>query len=200
MEAILDMALRALESAEKYHYDHSVGAQVVRPAKDWAHLAARAVLIDLLDRAGIKHTLASVDAANRAEIIEVIAEIARQAALKADILATSTPSNAPYAGWAIVELMGKSVLAGHINEQVMFGSSLLRVDVPATNDTPGFTKFYGGGSIYAITPTDEATAKQAVANLRVRPVTEWVVPTARRQIAVYMGQDTGGDDEDDSEF
>lgn len=67
--------------------------------------------------------------------------------------------------WAIVEVMGFKKLAGHVTEQQIAGASLIRVDVPecATGETtvPAYSKLIGVGSIYMITPTDEATARKA---------------------------------------
>jgi len=88
----------------------------------------------------------------------------------------------PIGGWGIVELFGHNVIAGEICEETHAGTAFLRVDVPEVNGSPGFTKFFGGAAIYAITPTDEATARQAAARLAVRPVTVWVVPDGRREL------------------
>lgn len=66
-----------------------------------------------------------------------------------------------YEGWAIVELFGRQMIAGRLTTEVVGGGSFVRVDVPATDGAPGFTKFFGPGAIYAITPTDEATAAVA---------------------------------------
>lgn len=78
--------------------------------------------------------------------------------------------------WAIVELFGHSVIAGLVTSVQVAGTEMLRVDVPEMGEAePGFTKFYGGGAIYAISPTDEATARAAVERLRPRPVTAWMV-------------------------
>ena len=85
-------------------------------------------------------------------------------------------------GWGIVELFGHNVIAGEISEQPIAGVDFLRVDVPEVDGSPTFTKFFGGAAIYAITPTDEATARQAAACLAVRPVTPWVVPDGRREL------------------
>jgi len=49
------------------------------PPKDWAHAAARGVLADLQDRAGIKHKLEEVDHATRSQIVKSLAEIIRLA-------------------------------------------------------------------------------------------------------------------------
>ena len=75
--------------------------------------------------------------------------------------------------YAIVELMGRSVIAGMVTEQVIGGQSFVRIDVPEMNGVPAFTKFYGSSAIYCITPTDEATAKAAVEGLRQKPIDIW---------------------------
>lgn len=92
-----------------------------------------------------------------------------------------------------VELMGRHVIAGYVSEQVIAGAAMLRVDVPAVGDLPGFTKYFGGAAIYGLTPTDEATAKRAVVRLRPRPVEPWIVPVETNRRLV----DTVGDDDDD---
>jgi hypothetical protein len=66
--------------------------------------------------------------------------------------------------WAIVEAMGFKKYAGHVTTQELAGSSFIRVDVPETS-IPPFAKLIGAGSIYMITPTDEATARKAAAVL-----------------------------------
>ena len=90
---------------------------------------------------------------------------------------TETPS---FAHWAIVELMGRQVIAGLAAEVALFGTTLLRVDVPEVNGVPGFTKFFGGSAIYALTPVDEAAARQAAAEMRVKPVAVYILP--KRQL------------------
>jgi hypothetical protein len=87
-----------------------------------------------------------------------------------------------FQGWAIVELMGHNAIAGEVSEQTVAGVKMLRVDVPAGNGQDAFTKFFGGAAIYAITPTDEATASRAAWNLAVRPVNTWTVPDGRREL------------------
>jgi hypothetical protein len=75
--------------------------------------------------------------------------------------------------FAIVELMGRVVIAGLVSEQVIGGQSFVRVDVPATENQPAFTKFYGSAAIYCITPCDQAIAQAAVEGLRARPIDVW---------------------------
>ena len=81
-----------------------------------------------------------------------------------------TTAPIPFEAWALVEIMGHVRIAGKVTEQVIAGASFLRVDVPAGDQQPAFTKFYGAGSIYSITPVDEATAHHAAQAWRVRPV------------------------------
>ena len=75
--------------------------------------------------------------------------------------------------------MGHNQIAGLVTEVAAFGVALMRVDVPAVNDQPGYTKYFGGNAIYAITPTTEAIATEAARRLDVRPVSLWVVPDPR---------------------
>ena len=84
-----------------------------------------------------------------------------------------------FEGYAIVEVFGHSQIAGYVSEQLVGGSPMVRVDVPAVDGKPAFTKCYGPKAIYAVTPTDEATAKMAAQAFRTRPVDEWTLPTPK---------------------
>lgn len=75
--------------------------------------------------------------------------------------------------FAIVELFGHQIIAGKVSEQVIGGQGFVRVDVPAIDGQDGFTKFYGAGAIYAITPCDEPTMMAAVAGLEQKPIDVW---------------------------
>jgi hypothetical protein len=77
--------------------------------------------------------------------------------------------------WALVELFGHSKIAGRITEQNIAGTNMLRVDVPETSTQPAFTRFLGSSAIYAINPTDEATAKYYADKLQTRPIDSWDV-------------------------
>ena len=66
-----------------------------------------------------------------------------------------------YASWAIVELFGHQQIAGYLSEQTIGGTTFLRVDVPETSRAAAYTKLYGAGAIYAITPTTEELARAA---------------------------------------
>lgn len=75
--------------------------------------------------------------------------------------------------WCIVELFGHSKIAGRCTEQNIAGTNMLRVDVPATDGQPVFTRFFGSGAIYAINPVDEETARHVAEKLQVKPIESW---------------------------
>ena len=96
-----------------------------------------------------------------------------------------------FESFAIVELMGRSVIAGMVTEQVIGGSAFVRVDVPESNGVPAFTKFFGASAIYCLTPCDEATAKAAIEGLRVKPINVYMLNLPSR----VSDFDEGDDDE-----
>jgi hypothetical protein len=101
--------------------------------------------------------------------------------------------------FCIVELFGHSRIAGRVTEQVIGGQGFVRVDVPELSkdryneETPAFTRLYGPGAIYSITPVDEETARQAALSMRVAPVNVYL---AAPQLAARV-EDGGGDDDID---
>lgn len=112
--------------------------------------------------------------------------------------------------WAIVEIMGHVTMAGRVTEQAIGGQSFIRIDVPESDYQQAFTRFYGPGAIYSITPVDEETGRLAVRNLRQAPITVYGLP---RQLPpgqshpdrLYYGDgelyelEPDGPDEDDDE-
>jgi len=91
--------------------------------------------------------------------------------------------------WAIIELFGHSKLAGRVSEQTIGGATFLRVDVPEMEGCPAFTRFYGAGAVYAITPTDEKTARRVVEALRPRPINVYGVIVPEYQLPVGEGNE-----------
>ena len=98
-----------------------------------------------------------------------------------------------FESWCIVEVLGHNRFAGFVTEQAIGGSALIRVDIPAIPERvekktrhvydynepsktvsyevkiPGadaYTKFFGVGSIYCITPCTEETARKAADEIR----------------------------------
>lgn len=61
--------------------------------------------------------------------------------------------------------MGHQRFAGRVTEEVIAGHPQLRVDIPETSKWPEHTKYFGGGSIYALHPCSEEIARQAAERL-----------------------------------
>lgn len=91
----------------------------------------------------------------------------------------------------IVELMGHNMIAGKVTEATIGGQAFVRIDVPEVDGAPAFTKFYGPGAIYAITPTDEATMLAAIKGLRVKPVTPYMlnIPQIAEKVRTHNPDD-----------
>lgn len=96
--------------------------------------------------------------------------------------------------WCLVELFGHQRIAGRVSEQTVGGCAFVRVDVPAVDDTPAYTKLYGNGAIYAITPVTEEIARAAAKTYRVVPVSPYEIPELRQlrsQGAIPFDDDDG---------
>jgi hypothetical protein len=78
--------------------------------------------------------------------------------------------------WALVELFGHQRIAGLLSEQTIGGCSFIRVDVPAVDGQPTFTKLYGQGAIYGISFVAEEIAVAAAKSYRIRPVSSYEIP------------------------
>jgi hypothetical protein len=88
-------------------------------------------------------------------------------------MSEQTPS---YDGWAIVELMGHVRLAGRVTEESHFGVALGRIDIPTAAGDGYTTQYFGGASIYRITPTTEEIARSIAAHNQPQPVRSWELP------------------------
>lgn len=86
-----------------------------------------------------------------------------------------------FEAWAVVELFGHQRIAGKVSEQTIGGCSFLRVDVPAAGEVLGFTKFFGNGAIYAMTPCTEEIARAAAGAYRVVPISHYDIPELRQR-------------------
>ena len=71
---------------------------------------------------------------------------------------------------AVIDLFGHTRIAGKVTEATIGGSALIRVDVPETDGQQAYTRYYGVGAIYSITPTDEATMLRAASALMQEPI------------------------------
>lgn len=90
--------------------------------------------------------------------------------------------------WGIVEVMGHRSFGGRITEQTIGGTSFVRVDVPETSRQPAFSKLFGAGSIYCISPTTEELARQYQEGRGSSPpVSEYDLPDETRN-AIQAGR------------
>jgi hypothetical protein len=77
-----------------------------------------------------------------------------------------------FSGWAICELMGHRTEPGLVSEEIHFGVPMVRIDSYGIGDEEPFrTRYYGGSSIYCLTPSTEEAARKAAEYLKPRPPT-----------------------------
>jgi len=101
-------------------------------------------------------------------------------------------TEAPFASWAVLELMGHRKRPGYVQEVEIAGGKMLRVDVHGENDTV-ITEFYGIASVYALRPVSEEIARDAARYTDLRPIR----PVEYREREALPAPD---EDEDDVEF
>ena len=109
-----------------------------------------------------------------------------------------TPSK--FEAWAILEIMGHVKLAGKVSETTIAGAPLLRVDVPATDVHPEFTRFYGASSIYCLTPVSEEVATLAAKRMTVNPINVYMPEIQPLKQLAARQADTQDDDEEDDTY
>ena len=97
-----------------------------------------------------------------------------------------------FSEWALVELFGHQKIVGKVTEATMAGGAFLRVDVPAFDHSPAFTRFYGPGAIYSINPVTEEVARGLCERYRNEPVSRFELP----QLAEKSEVDRDSDDLD----
>jgi len=71
--------------------------------------------------------------------------------------------------WAILELMGHVKLAGFVTEEELFGGKMGRIDIPG-EDEQMMTQYFGGHTIYRLTPVTELVARAFAMRNQPRPV------------------------------
>lgn len=80
----------------------------------------------------------------------------------------------PISQWAIVEIVGRKVLAGRAAPDASWGAPMIRIDVPQTSAYPSFTAWYHTNVLYGITPVSEKVAHLTAQELKVNPVSVYV--------------------------
>jgi hypothetical protein len=119
-------------------------------------------------------------------------------------------TNDPFAGWAILELMGHRRLAGYVREVELAGAGVLRLDVPdpTLQGVPvdpldpqhwTATQFYSPAALYCLTPTTEDVARKVAAGSDPAPVKRWELPAPAERVPPVPADGAGywsPDDED----
>lgn len=68
-----------------------------------------------------------------------------------------------YTGWAILELVGRRLLAGYVSPAMLAGTPCLRVVVCGPKpDSFIATQFYSGSAIFSLTACKEAAARRVM--------------------------------------
>jgi hypothetical protein len=73
--------------------------------------------------------------------------------------------------WAIVEIFGHRRHVGIVSQAEQYGTTMLRIDVPGQAGVPEATFFYGGASIFGLTPITEERGKAELARISAALVT-----------------------------
>lgn len=84
--------------------------------------------------------------------------------------------------WALVELFGHQRIVGRVSEATLAGGAFLRVDVPAVAENKAYTRFYGPGAVYSISPISEEIALQMVSRCRNEPVSRFELPQIAEKV------------------
>jgi len=92
--------------------------------------------------------------------------------------------------------MGHVKLAGFVTDEELFGGKIGRIDIPAGADDEmaAITQYFGGNTVYRLTPVSEHVARAFAACNRPRPVYiyELKLPTLQ---APMENDDSDFDDE-----
>lgn len=78
--------------------------------------------------------------------------------------------------WCVVELMGHLKLAGHVTEAQIGGASFLRIDVPNAEGETSYTRYFGAGSVYSITPVTKDVCLAVAQRSNQKPAFAWDLP------------------------
>jgi hypothetical protein len=90
-----------------------------------------------------------------------------------------TESNQPGDGYAVVELLGRQLIAGKVSDATVDGLPCVRVDIPETRTNKGFSCWFQASAVYSIKPVGEA---QALNITTMRESGRVETPGARRRV------------------
>lgn len=83
--------------------------------------------------------------------------------------------------WALVELFGHARIVGRVTEATIAGGTFIRVDVPDKDgNNTVFTRYFGPGAIYSMSPIDRDLALHLAAQQDSAPVKRYEMPPQLR--------------------
>ncbi|GAB3278430.1 hypothetical protein GCM10027347_52830 [Larkinella harenae] len=106
-------------------------------------------------------------------------------------------ANQPLELFAIVELFGHQQIAGKLTEQVVAGASMVRVDVPAVDEQPEFTRFFNPSAIYAINPVTQEIAEYRAQQIKARPISPYDIREMNKRLLETGAKPAENQDEDE---
>src|SRR6478752_9925278 len=78
--------------------------------------------------------------------------------------------------WALVELFGHARIVGRVTEATIAGGAFIRVDVPDKDGNTLFTRFFGPGAIYSMSPIGRDMAIALALRQSAEPVKQYALP------------------------
>lgn len=109
----------------------------------------------------------------------------------------TTEANNLLPTWAVVELMGHKIVAGHVSEQTVAGGAMLRIDQPAVPGREQRTELVNASSIYSLTPCTEETALAVLRRHAPRAAWEFGLPRQSAPPGLPAPETLVGDDDED---
>ncbi len=104
----------------------------------------------------------------------------------------------PIKTWAVLELMGHIKTAGQVSEETHFGTVLGRIDIPEVGDKQAGTFFFGGPSIFRLTPCTEEVARLVLQQNYQAPIVAYQLPKPKfGQSELFAGANRENESEDD---
>lgn len=87
-----------------------------------------------------------------------------------------------YEAWALVEVMGHRRLAGKVTEVNLFGSKMMRVEIPEVDGIPAHEQILSGSAIFAFTPVGVEAARALAATIKHMPFDPWLLAPSQRPL------------------
>ncbi|OAM89308.1 hypothetical protein OH491_13715 [Termitidicoccus mucosus] len=101
--------------------------------------------------------------------------------------------------WAIVELMGHIRYGGLVSKDTMFGTALLRIEVP-TGETTFTTQLVNPSSLYRLTFCTEELARLAATSGQQKPISDWELANLEKTKALPELEARNNDDGEEADW